>query len=93
MFLNTLVTPLLVCTERSCNSNNSQNFVSALMNINVCPPPSFGKMFTKSTDENRVGPPPPINPMFYVLAVSIVSESFLSESVLLDVDVLSESAF
>ena len=27
------------------------------MNINVCPPPFFGKMFTKSTDKNRVGPP------------------------------------
>ena len=26
--------------------------------INVCPPPFFGKMFTKSTDKNRVGPPP-----------------------------------
>ena len=42
-----------------------QNFVSAFVNINVCPPPFFGKMFTKSTDKNRVGPPPapppPIN--------------------------------
>ena len=27
------------------------------MNINVCPPPFFGKMFTKLTDKNRVGPP------------------------------------
>ena len=37
-----------------------QNFVSAFVNINVCPPPVFGKMFTKSTDpKNRVGPPPP----------------------------------
>ena len=36
-----------------------QNFVSAFVNIDVCPPPVFGKMFTKSTDKNRVGPPPP----------------------------------
>ena len=36
-----------------------QNFVSVFVNINVCPPPVFGKMFTKSTDKNRVGPPPP----------------------------------
>ena len=36
-----------------------QNFVSAFVNINVCPPPVFGKMFTKSTGKNRVGPSPP----------------------------------
>ena len=35
-----------------------QNFVSAFVNIYVCPPPFFGKMFTKLTDKNRVGPPP-----------------------------------
>ena len=35
-----------------------QNFVSAFVDINVCPPPFFGKIFTKSTDKNRVGPPP-----------------------------------
>ena len=34
-----------------------QNFVSAFVNINVCPPPVFSKMFTKSTEKNRVGPP------------------------------------
>ena len=33
------------------------NFVSAFVEINVCPPPFFGKMFTKSTDKNRVEPP------------------------------------
>ena len=27
------------------------------MDINVCPPYFFGKMFTKSTEKNRVGPP------------------------------------
>ena len=37
-----------------------QNFVSAFVNINVCPPPFLGKMFTKLTDKNRVGPPPPL---------------------------------
>ena len=37
----------------------TSNFVSAFVKINVCPPPFFGKMFTKSTDKNRVGPPPP----------------------------------
>ena len=37
----------------------TSNFVSAFVDINVCPPPFFGKMFTKSTDKNRVGPPPP----------------------------------
>ena len=37
-----------------------QNFVSAFVDINVCPPPFFGKMFTKSTDKNRVGPAPMI---------------------------------
>ena len=37
-----------------------QNFVSAFVDINVCPSPFFGKIFTKSTDKNRVGPPLPI---------------------------------
>ena len=45
----------------SCKSMpGPHNFVSAFVDINVCPPPFFGKMFTKSTDKNKVGPPPPI---------------------------------
>ena len=44
----------------SCKSMlKPYNYVSAFVLINVCPPPFFGKMFTKSTDINRVGPPPP----------------------------------
>ena len=54
-----------------------QNFVSAFVNINVCPPPVFGKIFTKSTDKNRVGPPTYIIEHGFEEKVSVIDQQCL----------------
>ena len=47
-----------VLAKRSCNSNNSQNFVSAFVNINVCPPLFLAKCSQNRQTKIEFDPPP-----------------------------------